>query len=231
MDSTRKLRVKGEKMKKYKVFVFDLDGTLLDTKKTVLDAFILMEKELGLPRVSPEIEDKFMGPTLREALAIGYPSIPESDYDMADRVFNECYEKTILEAKTYPNVKEILAYLKEKGVPTSVYTAKPDAQMRKVFRHVGIMDSFDYVKGITLEFDTKVKLLEHVIEHYGYDVKDLVTIGDSLYDGKASATFGIDHIGVTYGYGYTCKEDAEKYGAIAVASSTEELFEIIKGLI
>ena len=71
--------------------------------------------------------------------------------------------------------------------------------------------------------DTKEKVLAHILDYLKIsDVSEAVMIGDRKYDLDGASYFGMDAVGVLYGYG--TKEELEAHPHIYIAKDTEDLY-------
>jgi phosphoglycolate phosphatase len=91
-------------------------------------------------------------------------------------------------------------------------------------KHFGLDQYFTCMAGATLDAsrDTKDKVIAYALERVGgSNAGKVVMIGDREYDILGAKQFGIDGIGVTFGYG--SRQELEEAGAVALADSVRDL--------
>ena len=147
---------------KYKVIFFDLDGTLTDPREGIVNSIqyaadyygIKTEKQDLLKYIGPPLKDTF-----KELLGERYT---DKLGEKAVSKYRERYANGgIFENKIYPNVKETLALLKEKGFVLCTASSKPQVYVKQILEYFDIDKYFDYVGGATL--DGKISRKEDVI--------------------------------------------------------------------
>ena len=74
----------------YRYFIFDMDGTLLDSTDGIIAALQEMEKRMGLAPLSMAELRGFIGPPLKESFIKYYGAAPEETDEMT-RVYRDCY--------------------------------------------------------------------------------------------------------------------------------------------
>ena len=107
-------------------------------------------------------------------------------------------------------------------------TAKPEKYAVKILKHFGLFDYFDFVAGATMDEtrNKKEDVIAYIIEEYGIeDIKRAVMIGDREHDVLGAKKFGIDSVGVLYGYGDL--EELTKAGATYIAKTVEHIMNFV----
>ena len=110
-------------MNKYRVILFDLDGTLCDTDEMIVQTMFAIYKDYK-PRIVRTREELyyFSGPPIRETLKNEFPDYdPDQMYDVFKKVSKEFYAPCV---KAYKDETEVLKELKEKGYILGVVTNK-----------------------------------------------------------------------------------------------------------
>ena len=79
-----------DKLKNTELFLFDMDGTLLDSTDGIIAALQEMEKRMGLAPLSMAELRGFIGPPLKESFIKYYGAAPEETDEMT-RVYRDCY--------------------------------------------------------------------------------------------------------------------------------------------
>jgi pyrophosphatase PpaX len=185
---------------KYKVLLFDMDGTTANTDRVILETFYIMYDKYKNGKRRPDDEIMyFSGPPLVEALPLEFPGhtgveLRDDFYDLSFPL----YEKFLT---AYPNEKEVLLKLKEKGYKMSIVTNKGHDMAVYVLKLLGLTDLFDYVVGVGDVSKNKPdpEGVELVLSKYGVDKKDALYIGDNDVDYFTAENSDIDSMIVTWG--------------------------------
>ena len=206
-------------MRRYDLAVFDLDGTLLDTRGGVLSAVKYTIKEFGYEMPDEETLRSFIGPPVQEGFSRVYGLEGPILQEIAT-VFRNFYStKTLLEAELYEGMTELMEEMLARGIKPAVATYKREDYALKLLRHFG----FDHYTDIMFGGDHENKLkkrdiIEKCINTAGVtDLSRVVMIGDTEFDAVGARDIGVDFIGVSYGFGYKSVEEIEGKGAAGAA--------------
>lgn len=218
--------------KEYKLAVFDLDGTLLDTRSGILRALEYTIAQNGLPALSKEKLLTFVGPQIFNSFRDVF-QLSDSEADRIASQFREVYAEDcfLLDAQPYDGIFEVLDKLRRAGIRMGVATYKRHDCMLPLLSHFGFAQ---YMQGLMFGSDvehklTKKDIIELCVREANIEAGDCVMIGDSLSDGNEAYKLGVDFIGVEYGYGIHCEEDTFKCpGAIGSVKNSYGLLNIIK---
>lgn len=205
-----------------RLVIFDLDGTIADTSPGIFGGVRHAQKTLGLPEITPEQMNSFVGPPNEESYEKNFGLSGERLRE-AVRLHREyAVMKGYREIKIYDGIPELLRELREKGVRTAVATLKAQATADKIFKEFGLDVLFDAVVGTYIDNPMKKSdMLLECMSRLACEKPDAVLIGDSRYDADAAEEAGIDFIAVTYGFGFRTSADVGKY--IACCDSVSDL--------
>ena len=195
-------------MKKYDVIAFDLDGTLSDPAKGLIQGFVYCFKKLGLPYNDESELRKYIGPSLYEEWQEDFGFTPE-EANAAIEVFREYYNiYGWRDNEIYDGIPEMLSELKRAGKKIVLATSKPLDTAKKVLALFGLTDYFDFIGGaINHQNDQKWQVLNWSLSSVGVDLNDpeslskCILVGDRKYDAEGAKICGIDSMGVLYGHG------------------------------
>lgn len=192
----------------YKVVLFDLDGTLLDTSPGIFNSVRFAEKSMGLNPIEDSRLKSFVGPPPVESYMRNYGVSKEIAVEATKYHRQYGAEHGIYEARVYDGIPELLSKLKSDGVLLGVCTLKRQDIAEKVLENFMLKDYFDVIVGIdNQESLTKADTINIALEKLSYtDKSTVVLIGDSMYDAEGADKAKVDFIGVTYGFGLTCNE-------------------------
>jgi len=215
---------------RYKLLVFDVDGTLLDPLKGVTKSVRYAVKGLGLPEIPIETIKSFIGPPIRESLK-NYYQLSDEDADSITQIFRDQYKnKDIFDCQVYDGIFDLLEILTQKNYVLSVATYKRHDYAVELLEYLKIAPFFKYIHGSdNYEKTTKEDIIKSCIRDSKIvDLKDIVMIGDTNLDAISAQKIGIDFMGVIYGYGFKAKEDLNSFPHVGIAESAEQLIQLFE---
>lgn len=211
-------------MAKYKLVIWDVDGTLLDTSIGLLESTVYIIEKEGLPTISEEVLKSFAGPRIQDSLSRVYGLEGEELKRISDEYIEHYKANGLFEAEVYPGIREALDSFSGKALKQSVVTNKRQDLAE------AILDKFDLLKYMSGVFGTdsagkytKTDLLKQCVEKSGISPEEAVLIGDSRYDAIAASEVGVAFIGVTYGLDFKTVQDVEEYAPVFVAGSASAI--------
>jgi phosphoglycolate phosphatase len=182
--------------------IFDLDGTLTDSKPGILGCLTNALEAHGIGWTGPL--DWFIGPPAEQSLRRLMPDADEPRRAALLHDYRLCYDATgWQENSVYPGVHAVLRSLQDSGWRLFVCTSKrEDFALR-------ILEKFDlgpYFLGVYADtagslHHTKTALLRRLIEEQSLDPAKTFMVGDRNFDIEAARANAITSIAVTYGYG------------------------------
>ena len=213
----------------YTTFIFDLDGTLLDTKIGIINAVKITINQLNLEKLSEDILEAFIGPPMHESMEKYFHLDKKTAMEYAN-IFKSNYKRySLYEAQLYDGIENLLIRLKNRNYKLAVATSKTHENARLLLQKYDILKYFDFAIGTDLECKlSKTDLVQKCIDFLQVVPKKCVLIGDSPADAKGAKNIGISFIGVTYGFGFKSEEEIKQYNPIFIANSPNEILEFIK---
>lgn len=210
--------------KKYKLVIFDLDGTLADTSPGVINCVRYTQKKMRLPEITKAQLYSHVGPPMEESYNRNFGLTGDKLRQAVEYHKEYAVKQGYRELTVYDGIYELLSGLRVKGIKTAVATLKAQTTAEKIFKEYSLGGLFDVVIGTdSANLKTKAQLLDDCLAAIGIDKLDAVLIGDSSYDAVGAEQAGIDFIAVTYGFGFKSEEDANKYDRVAVCESVSTL--------
>lgn len=211
--------------KEYDTYIFDLDGTLLDTINDLATSTNYALRLYGMPEHTVDDVRRFVGNGVRKLME---RAVPDGDsnplFDKAYQSFRSHYlEHGLDTTKPYPGIVELLARLKEGGKNIAVVSNKfYDATGELVAHFFG-----DYVKVAIGERENirKKPAPDTVIEALrllGVSRQGAVYVGDSDVDVNTARNVGIPCISVLWGF--RDKDFLIESGATTFVDSPEQIF-------
>jgi phosphoglycolate phosphatase len=184
------------------LLIFDLDGTLCDTKEDIATAVNAALRELGLPEKPRELIFTYVGGGVRRLIQQAVGEESGERFDRAMRVFRGHYMDHLLDTtRPYPGMEGILDHFREKKM--AVVTNKPYDYTGRILSGLGLDSRFNLIVGGEngLPLKPAPDMILHVVERLSIPKDRCVMIGDGMSDLRASRTAGVRICAVGYGLG------------------------------
>ncbi|MEK4096403.1 MULTISPECIES: HAD family hydrolase [Bacillus] len=218
----------------YTTFLFDLDGTVTDPKKGIVNSVLYALEKVGIEELHVSELDSFIGPPIQQSFIERY-NMNEGEVERAVFYFREYLkQRGLLENSVYEGIPNLLKQLKDTGNRLFIATSKPTIFARQVIEHFQLTNYFEDIIGSNLN-GTRIKkeeIIAHILQqNEGLNKEEVVMIGDRKHDIIGANHNGIASIGVLYGYG--SENELIEVSATHIAKDIEELhhFCIENGLI
>jgi phosphoglycolate phosphatase len=187
-------------------WIFDLDGTLVDSSKQIGDSINCARKEFGfLPLPSSKIEELIGLPITYFLRDIEMNEIEEMD--LISR-FRQILEIEILrDNQIYPGVSDFLSRLKREGIKTAIATSKPTYLAELVVKNSllhGLLDVIQGTEGFPAKPDPTC--IKKAMARLG--TEKAIMVGDRIEDIQAAIAAGIDSIGIAHSFHYKATLEA-----------------------
>ncbi|MBO4478324.1 MAG: HAD family hydrolase [Lachnospiraceae bacterium] len=213
---------------KKQYILFDLDGTLTDPAEGItksvqyaLEKFGIIEEDLTKLQV-------FIGPPLMESFMDFY-GFSEEQAREAVTYYREYFKPTgIFQNEVYKGIPELLKELTDAGKTLILATSKPVLFAEQILEYFDLRQYFEFIGGSDIEQKRakKSEILQYILEECQLvDLTELVMVGDRKHDIVGAKQFGIDTVGVLYGYG--SEEELTEAGADVLVESVRELGEYL----
>lgn len=217
----------------YKVAIFDLDGTLLNTISDLSEACNVALRTFGYPEHDEATYKTYVGNGIYKLIERSVPEDVRNEAHVLSvkAVFDEYYAKHSLDqTKPYDGILSLLKLLKEKGIACGVVTNKAHPYA------VHLMELFfgnfiDYTLGQREGVPTKPdpqSVLE-MMAHFKALPEECLYIGDSNVDVQTAKAAKVDSVGVLWGF--RSKEELEQAGAKYLVADTKALETILLGIV
>ncbi len=212
---------------KPKLFIFDLDGTLLDTIDDLKEAVNHAMSSRGFPTFTRDEVMAMVGygarNLMRQALPIGH-----KDDNTVDAAYNDfkAYYITHIDVytKPFPGIQDLLAKLHQEGIMLAVASNKFQEGTEHLIKEFFPEIPFVAVLGGRPDFPLKPdpEIVNEVLRKANIEKENAVMIGDSDTDMETAANGGIKGVAVNWGY-----RDMSNIENLKVANSVEELKQIL----
>lgn len=186
----------------YSTYIFDLDGTLIDTLRDLANAVNYALGEMNYPLRTVDEVRSFIGNGIRKLILRSVPTgTGEAECERTHTLFSEYYFAHLTDfSKPYDGITEVVDTLKKRGCTLAVLSNKTDKAVVSIVETF-FDDGFDIVVGKRDCFPTKPApdSTLFVMKTIGANTADTVYIGDSEVDVCTAHNAGLKCIGVTWG--------------------------------
>lgn len=185
------------------LLIFDLDGTLIDSKRDLADSVNAMRVHLGEPHLPDEMVYSYVGNGAPVLVRRALPGRDEEEIERGLKFFLDYYRDHMLDATTlYPGVREALDQLLAADVKMAVLTNKPVRFSEHLIKGLGLDGHFFRVYGGN-SFEEKKphpKGIELLMEESGIGRDQTIMVGDSSVDIMTARNAQVRACGVSWGF-------------------------------
>ncbi len=186
-----------------KLIIFDFDGTIMDTKKTIIVSKQETLRQMGLAVA----DEQACADTIGMSAKIGFQKLcPELSDDMIDlcmKKYRDIFDgtKKTVPPVLFPNVVKILNTLKEKGIVCTIATSRGRKSLVDFLNEMKIADCFSYL--LAAEDTTILKPdpepVIKTLNDLSFNAENTLVVGDMPFDILMGKNAGVYTCGVTYG--------------------------------
>jgi len=214
---------------KKEYILFDLDGTLTDPALGITNSLMYAFKKLGVSVESREELYKYIGPPLVDMMMQEYGFSKEKAMQGLS-YYREYFSVTgLFENEVFAGIPELLADLQSSGYKLVLATSKPEKFAKQILEHFDLAKYFYFIGGgdMSETRSTKEAVIEYDLSALGNpDPQSCIMVGDRKYDVIGAREYGIDCVGVLFGYGTL--EELEEANAAYIVETVEALKTLLK---
>lgn len=185
-----------------KFFIFDFDGTLVDSKPIIEAGMAHTLRLLGFPLDLREEWLKYVGLPLEEGIRRTFPLDDELTMDRmltTYRTFDHQGHEPLI--KAFDGIPELISELHFKGQPMAIATSKRNRGLKPTMARLGWWDWFDPI--VTPDEVDNGKphpeSLHQIMERTNRKAEDCLMIGDTPFDMDMATAAGVPCLAVGYG--------------------------------
>ncbi len=185
---------------KINLLIFDLDGTLIDSKRDIANAVHWTLRDLQLPQISDEEVYAYVGNGVRPLILKSVGEHPEA-YKKGLAIFKSyCQEHLLDHTVPFDGVEGVLKHFASKK--KAVFTNKPQQFTEPILKGLKLDHYFDAIMGSDAGFPKKPDpgVIHHLLKKFDCPPDRAVLVGDSKVDIETGKNAGILTCGVTYGF-------------------------------
>ena len=212
---------------KYKTILFDVDGTLCDPGKSMIECARYALSNFNIIETNKENLRRLIGPPLEHAFR-DYYGFNDEQATQAVVYFRDMMQREGVQLyEPYPGIAELLQTLQNDGCTLAVVTSKIEHIALETLKKTGLSKFFTVVSAqqpnVVVE---KEVVLAKALRDLGItDTSSVVMVGDRKHDVEAAQAHGVDSIGVLWGYGSL--EELHNEGATNIVADTKQFAEIL----
>ena len=201
-----------------KLIIFDFDGTIMDTKKTIVMAKQETMRQMGLA-VADEIIAKHIYPELTDEML----ELCVRNYRM---IFDDMKEK--VPPTLFADIVDTLNSLKNRGIVCTIATSRNGKSLREFLDKMNISNLFSYLLAAedTILLKPNAEPVVKTLNDLSYSTEQTLVVGDMPMDILMGKNAGVYTCGVTYGN--SDKDSLLEAGADYVIDGISELLDILQ---
>lgn len=213
-----------------RALIFDLDGTLIDSKRDLIHSVNAMLEEMAREELAEETISGYIGHGAPQLVARALGSnATEDERARALQFFLAYYEEHKLDSTcAYPGVAETLAKLHRKNLPMAVLTNKPVRISVRILDALGLTKYFLAIYGGN-SFETKKPDplgANTILGEFGAPPREAMVVGDSEVDVQTARNAGTLAAAVNYGFGV---HDRTRYPADVYLDDIADIVPLVAG--
>ncbi len=212
--------------RKVNLIIFDLDGTLIDSKKDIISSVNFALKKVGFKEIDDKKIESFIGTGVEDLIEKSLGKNKKFFEKTLKEFKNYFNEHSLDNSRLYNGVKDILEYFKNKN--KAIITNRRHEFAVKDMKGLGIDSCFDFVMG-----GDDIKCLKpdacqlnKAIKHFDAAKNETIIVGDMDLDVQAGKSAQISTCAVTYGIGKL--KDIERSNPDFIINSILELKKILE---
>ena len=210
----------------YLCFIFDLDGTIINTIESLAYTVSVTMEELGYGPIDEEHTKVFVGDgykKLIERSLLYWGDIELKHYERALEIYNRNFAQYCLyKISPYKGMKEFLQLLKNRKIKLAVVTNKAYDRAVECVERVYGKNFFDAILGDGMGYPCKPDPagVFSIMNQLGVKPEECLYFGDTNTDMETGKNAGLDTVGVTWGF--RTREELEHFAPKYVIDSPKE---------
>jgi len=191
--------------------IFDLDGTLIDSREDLATGVNLTRKDFGLEPLSLDVIVSYVGDGVRKLCERALQGTGVTLDDALPHMRKHYGEHLLEKTQLYPGVAETLQQLQKQGCELAILTNKPIEHTRRLADNFKITGYFREVIGFGSGFALKPdpEAIAHLLAVTGCKADHAYMVGDHHTDMEAGRRAGVNRVFAEWGFGNLLTESFE----------------------
>ena len=214
---------------KYKIVLFDMDGTILDTLQDLADSVNWALRTCGLSERRFEEIRRFLGNGIFNLIRRSVPeATPQEKEDEVRTVYKRHYEQHCNDTtRPFAGIPEAMRILRERGYRLACVSNKPDDDVARLAEQhfAGLLDDWSGpLPGMPIK--PAPDLCDRILERAGLTREEAVYVGDTEVDIETARNAGMDCI--VCAWGFRDEDLLVEAGAKTIIHRPEELLDLLE---
>lgn len=219
--------IKVAPIKKYKLVIFDWDGTVMDSVTKIVNCIRSSAESLNLVPPSDEAIKNIIGMSLEKAIDVLFPD-NVAQHQALISGYKYQYSVDTTPTPVFANVVSVLNALKEQGIVLAVATGKGRGGLDRLLEQSQLRHFFSATRtSDDAQSKPSPDMLYQLLEELGISAQDAVMIGDTQIDMTMAKAAGMDRIGVTMGVHNA--QQLNKLSPVATVDNYLQLQQVLLG--
>jgi len=208
---------------RYDLLVFDWDGTLIDSARTIVACIQDACRDLGLPVPEDSRASHVIGLGLHDALAYAVPGLAPGEYGKVVESYRRHFIARDSVIPLFPGTQEMLVDLHRRGHALAIATGKSHAGLGRALDRTGLRPLFVATRcADQCAPKPAPDMLHELMRELQVASSRTLMIGDTVHDLGMAARAGVDAVAVTHGA--HPRRELVGLAPLACLDDTSELF-------
>lgn len=213
-----------------RLVIFDFDGTIADTRATILRTFRMTIEELSLEARSDEECGSTIGLPLVDGFHKLYPSITSEQSELYTETYRRIFRenKRNLSPDMFAGVLETIKALHDKGLTITIASSRSRRPLLEFVESFGLHEMIPYVLGLEdcTQHKPDPEPVLKTLRELKFRADETLVVGDMPYDILMGARAGAETCGVSYGN--ASADELRAAGATHIIDTFPQLLTLIE---
>ena len=192
-------------MEKRKLWIFDLDGTLIDSIRGVVNSVNVTRIQYGFEALPEDLVTSFTGDGIAKLTERSFADVglPGSLNEVKSRMEENYKADPMFETELYEGVRETLEILHRNGYLLAVISNKPESVGKMILENLNIMPLLcENIGGGRFPLKPAPDPINYLLEKYAVAKEDAMMVGDNHTDINCGKNAKVKTCFCKYGYGF-----------------------------
>ncbi|MEL0641992.1 HAD-IA family hydrolase [Pseudoalteromonas aliena] len=219
--------IKAAPIKKYKLVIFDWDGTVMDSVSKIVNCIRQSASSLNITPPSDDAIKNIIGLSLERAIDVLFPEQIEQHNALVEG-YKHQYHIDMTPTPVFDGVASVLSALQEQGIILAVATGKGRDGLERLLDQSQLRHFFSATRTSNDALSKpSPDMLYQLLQELGVSADDAVMIGDTKIDMAMGKAANMDRIGVTMGVHNA--QQLSELTPVAIVDNYQQLQQILLG--